>query len=202
MNAHPISTSFSEATAPCTHGSAPCARPGPRARLADDHVLAVLMDEHQRLLGKLARLREIADHDLPRLPHVRRMELLEEVLRIAGALLAAEPHHQREEKVLFPALRARGLDGPPRVMLAEHEHLRALKHRLETGALHALRRTGQGWTELMQTARALARDLESHIRKEDEVLYPMALQVVTDPEEWAAMKRSCDQVGYCCHAHA
>jgi len=36
------------------------ASPGLRASLAHDHVLAVLMDEHQRLLAKLDRLEEIA----------------------------------------------------------------------------------------------------------------------------------------------
>lgn len=69
------------------------------------------MDEHQRLLALLERLREIAALDLATLGQVQRTHLLEEVLRIASALIAAEPHHRREENVLFPALRAHGLHG-------------------------------------------------------------------------------------------
>jgi hypothetical protein len=176
-------------------------RPALRARLADDHVLAVLMDEHQRLLARLARLREIADLDLATLQHAQRIERLEEVLGIASELLGAEPHHQREERVLFPALQARGIHGPPTVMCAEHEHLRSQKHALESGARRVLETGGHGWIDLMRAAHGLAHDLEGHIHKEDEILYPMAFQVL-DPGEWAGLKERCDRIGYCCHAHA
>jgi DUF438 domain-containing protein len=47
---------------------------------------------------------------------------------IAAHLLGAEPHHQREEQVLFAELENRGLFGQPRVMRMEHEDLRIRKH--------------------------------------------------------------------------
>lgn len=201
MNPIPLSCPAhdSAVSTPARHASR--ARPALRERLADDHVLAILMDEHQRLLAKLARLREIAALELATLQHAQRLALLEEVLAIAGALIAAEPHHQREEDVLFPALRARGIHGQTQVMLAEHEHLRNLKHALEIGARGVLRTGGHGWIDLMRTATELVEDMEGHIRKEDEVLYPMAFQVIADPADWAELARRCDAIGYCCHAH-
>ena len=43
----------------------------------------------------------------------------------------------------------------------------------------------------------LTKELESHIFKEDNILYQIALQVLT-PEEWAKVKAECDKIGYCC----
>jgi hypothetical protein len=43
----------------------------------------------------------------------------------------------------------------------------------------------------------IARELESHIFKEDNILYQIALQVLT-PEDWEKVKKECDKIGYCC----
>ena len=173
---------------------------GLRQRLGDEHVLAVLMDEHQRLLVKLDRLDEIAREDLAGLNHVRRMALLEEVRAIVAALTAAEPHHQREEEVLFPALREHGIQAPPARMVAEHVTLRAHEHRVTEGVARVIEAEGRGWTELMRLARELARFLREHINKEDGVLYPLAFEVLSEPGLWDELKQRCDSIG-CCSAH-
>jgi hypothetical protein len=172
-----------------------------RSQLGSDHVLAVLMDEHQHLLDRLDRLDELVNMELETLTLTQRRASLEEVVALARALIAAEPHHRREEEVLFPTLEQLGIHGPPTVMRAEHATLRHSKQRLEQEALAALRRSGQGWTETMRTARTLTQLLREHIRKEDEVLYPTAHERLTDPESWAQMQRRCDAIGYCCSAH-
>ncbi len=43
----------------------------------------------------------------------------------------------------------------------------------------------------------LTKELESHIFKEDNILYQIALQVL-NPEEWEEIKKGCDKLGYCC----
>jgi DUF438 domain-containing protein len=43
----------------------------------------------------------------------------------------------------------------------------------------------------------LTRELESHIFKEDNIIYQIALQVLTD-EDWKEAKREADKIGYCC----
>jgi hypothetical protein len=175
------------------------ARPALRERLSADHVLAVLMDEHQRLLARLERLEEILRTDASA-PEPRRT-LLEELREIAAALLAAEPHHRREEEVLFPALRERGIDGPPAVMLAEHATLRERKQRLHCEVQQALAGEGPSWSPVVRAGLALSSLLREHIHKEDEVLYPLAHRVIADAAQWAEMKRRCDQIGYCCPTH-
>jgi hypothetical protein len=43
----------------------------------------------------------------------------------------------------------------------------------------------------------LTRELEGHIFKEDNILYQIALQVLTK-KEWEEVKKECDKIGYCC----
>jgi hemerythrin-like domain-containing protein len=94
-------------------------------------------------------------------------------------------HHGKEEDILFRRLMDRGLpreSGPLAVMYAEHEAGRAHVRRLAAiangpGALGPL-----DVPILIQQAGAFIPLLRSHILKEDRVLYPMAMQVLTGPE--------------------
>lgn len=76
-----------------------------RASLPDEHPIATFLDEHQVILSHLRRLAELTA--APTVPE-RRAEL-EELAHLASRLIGVEPHHQREEKVLFPALQERGI---------------------------------------------------------------------------------------------
>jgi DUF438 domain-containing protein len=44
----------------------------------------------------------------------------------------------------------------------------------------------------------IASTLREHIFKENNILYPMALQVVADEGVWQRLKTECDAIGYCC----
>jgi DUF438 domain-containing protein len=44
---------------------------------------------------------------------------------------------------------------------------------------------------------SLVNMIPSHIYKEDNILYPMALQVIPK-DEWETIKKKCDEIGYCC----
>ena len=114
-------------------------------------------------------------------------------------LIGAEPHHQREEQILFPELEKRGVFGPPQVMLQEHEELRKHKHKLEKlagkpGAIDFSELKKQ----LNKAAELLIFNLRDHIFKENNILYPTALEVISKPETWQKMKTAADKIGYCC----
>jgi DUF438 domain-containing protein len=40
--------------------------------------------------------------------------------------------------------------------------------------------------------------LRDHIFKENNVLYPAALEVIEDESVWTRLKQECDKIGYCC----
>lgn len=88
-------------------------------------------------------------------------------------------HHQKEEDILFPYLEGKGLtrdQGPVGVMLAEHdvgrEHVRAMSEAIENAASQTF----------VVHARAYLELLGDHIAKEDNVLFPMADQMMTPVE--------------------
>jgi hemerythrin-like domain-containing protein len=94
-------------------------------------------------------------------------------------------HHGKEEDVLFRRMTERGFPretGPVAVMLHEHE----------VGRRHvsALRQIGEGAGPLgageeqvvLENAGAFIPLLRAHILKEDRVLYPMAVRLLTGPE--------------------
>jgi len=179
----------------CSHGSAPGGERGAfRARLPAGHVLATLMDEHANMLGLLDQLAGLA----AKLPAEGSM-VFARIESLGRQLLSAEPHHQREERVLFPALRERGITGPPDAMTNEHVGLRALKH--EVVDLAAKATMGERVDDsLRQAVGELVDMLRNHIAKEDGILYPMALETIPEPE-WTGLKQQCDAVGYCCGHH-
>jgi DUF438 domain-containing protein len=43
----------------------------------------------------------------------------------------------------------------------------------------------------------LVRELQSHIFKEDNILYQIALQTLNE-KDWEEVKKECDKIGYCC----
>ncbi len=193
MRATPTAPTCTE-TAACRHGPQSSSS-ALRASLPDEHPVATLLDEHQVILGHLARLEELVSAGRDARPDGSGLEQLE---RLAAHLIGAEPHHQREEQVLFPALQEHGVHGPPEAMASEHVRLRALKHALAELLRRQLAGEEKLWGETRATAETLIEMLRAHIAKEDGVLFPLALRVLREPALWAELRRRCDAIGYCC----
>lgn len=161
--------------------------------LQRDHAIRVFFEEHERILGFLSQLDDLIEQfrDEVGTPHAR--EIAREIEQLAKSLIAAEPHHAREEQVLFPALEERGISLPPRIMKMEHHVLRALKAKLAAAASVE----NPDSEEMAEIAGTLAARLRDHIAKENEVLYPLALEILNDPSIWSAMVPSLRQIGPC-----
>ncbi len=94
-------------------------------------------------------------------------------------------HHGKEEDVLFPELEKRGLPregGPIGVMLAEHEigrkHIRGMSEGLDR-----LRQgDGRAVSDIRENAAGYRDLLNSHIYKENHILFPMADRLLNDDE--------------------
>jgi DUF438 domain-containing protein len=169
----------------------------PGEHLPLGHPIRVMMAEHQVILTMLQRLEQT--NEVIRQMNVLRPESseLRTIGEIAADLLSAEPHHQREEQALFPALEELGIEGPPQMMQMEHEELRERKHELELLATTTEDISDNERKRRIQDAsRFLVVALRAHIQKENEILYPMALDSL-DPSAWSAIARACDEIGYC-----
>lgn len=162
-----------------------------KVEIAQENPLRILVEEHrmlEQIAGKLTALAEsggAAGERLPQLGHA-----VEE-------LLEAEKHYLREENVLFPVLEKHGIREPPAIMWMEHNRLREEKKRLKA----LIEKFGEMdpadfEAQLRERARALSTTLSSHIFKENHILFPTALQAVTE-EEWVEVRRDFDEIGYC-----
>ena len=134
----------------------------------------ILMDEHrviERMLDAVERAAEL----LVRGTVVRPGVFLEAADFFAG--YADGCHHRKEEGVLFGAMRDAGMapgEGAIETMLSDHEdgrrftrNIRAAARRLETGDANAA-------AELAAHVRGYVALLRDHIAREDEMLFPMA----------------------------
>ncbi|MCR4318034.1 MAG: hemerythrin domain-containing protein [Planctomycetes bacterium] len=95
-------------------------------------------------------------------------------------------HHGKEEDVLFKALEARGVPsegGPVGVMLMEHdmgrEQIRGIFANIEA----AKEEDGGAQIRVVDHARRFAMILTDHIFKENNILFNMADEVLTDEEQ-------------------
>lgn len=95
-------------------------------------------------------------------------------------------HHQKEEGVLFPAMAAVGVPtegGPLGVMLREHEQGRAYIRGLRESAAALGAGNASAREALVSYARGYVDLLRAHIAKEDNILFPMADQVIPTAEQ-------------------
>lgn len=185
----------------------PCHGPGvgPETRIAlpPGHVIHTMMVEHEAILALLDELERTSARVQAAEESDEVGEAARAIAELAEQLIGAEPHHQREEQVLFPALEQRGVVGPPTVMRAEHEQLRALKHELrDLAGAFGIAAAKPLALRLAQVVGELVEMLRLHIMKENEILYPLALQVILEKETWDAMKAECDRIGYCAFSPA
>ncbi|MDP2954374.1 MAG: hemerythrin domain-containing protein [Chloroflexota bacterium] len=165
--------------------------------LDSTHPVSILMREHEIILGNLRELRDIA----AQVKSARGFEelggQLERLKAIARLLLDTESHHKREEEAIFPRMEQHGMMGPPQVMRMEHEELRARKRTL-AGLVEQPGSTGfaEFAVPVSEVGDYIASALTDHIFKEDNILYPMALEAL-EPEEWDKVREEFDQIGYC-----
>jgi hemerythrin-like domain-containing protein len=147
-----------------------------------EKAIEVLMSEHrliEQVLGSLETFTsEIEGGLAPERP----------LLADYGTFLrdfADSCHHGKEENVLFQRMVERGFPretGPVAVMLYEHEvgrsHVSALRQVGEGTGLLTAAETGV----VLENAGAFIPLLRAHILKEDRILYPMAVRLLTGPE--------------------
>ncbi len=111
-------------------------------------------------------------------------------------LMDVDKHYRRKENLLFPFLEQHGITGPPKVMWGKHDEVREmLKSSIE--ALHA---SGLKINDLEQLAELLlkpaAKAITDMIMKEEEILFPMTMDELTD-DEWYEIYQQTNEIGYC-----
>ena len=141
-----------------------------------------LKSDHQNILAHLADLETVINQP------VIDQKKIEDFLHFTETF--AEPHHQKEERVLFPALEKKGIPnegGPIGMMLLEH----AAKRDYLAKMREALQKNDK--IKLKEKTQAMISLLREHIYKEDNILYPCAQDALTE-EELAGLASQCEKI--------
>lgn len=169
-----------------------------RIEVEAPHPVNTFMEEHKIILESLNELGAVVER-LKKIDSFEGMSRdLEKLKDISHHLVEAESHHQREEESLFPKLEKHDITEPSEVFRMDHVEFRKRKQELYKLAHNPEDYEFKGIKEkVIELGEYLTTELESHIFKEDNILYQIALQVLTD-EEWEEAKRESDKIGYCC----
>ena len=160
--------------------------------------IAILMEEHKIMLQLAEKLISVANK-LLKVTDMRYVtEDIHQVEHLAEDFTDSEKHYLREENVLFPMMEKHGITEPPAVMWMEHDEIRALKKELHK-LIADLNSIGfEGFKEqLWETAKSLSTILQNHFYKENNILFPAAMSVITEAE-WVDIRKEFDEIGYCC----
>lgn len=169
-----------------------------RVKLTPDHVLTTLIEEHDEILKRLTLLDDINIKIQKMNTYNNTAPEFAFLLNTIEEIIGAEPHHKREEDVLFPQLEAREVTGPTRIMRMEHDMLREKKHLIKELALNTSKMNFDEFkNNLNEAVKYLVFNLRDHIYKENHILYPSSLQTLDNESLWAEMKAECDSIGYC-----
>ena len=146
---------------------------------------AILRKEHDAILRMLGATDVLAE----RMANGERVapETLSELLEFFR-LFADRCHHGKEEDLLFPLLKSKGIPeqgGPLGVMLFEHEEGRSLLRQMELSAEAYARGVPEAAGRWARAARDYVALLSLHIVKENNVLFLIAERLLTEAEQQA-----------------
>lgn len=168
-----------------------------QSEMAAIHPIGILIDEHKIILRNLEELRSIVEQAEAARDFGEIGDQLSRLKAISHLLINTESHHQREEEALFPRLEKHDVTETPQVMRLEHEELRAGKKRLAELVVRTESMDYREFARELGKAGSYITDaLRDHIFKEDNILYPTALQILR-PEEWSKVAEEFDSIGYC-----
>ncbi len=113
-----------------------------------------------------------------------------------NSLYDVDKHYLRKEYLLFPFLEQEGVTGPPKVMWGKHDEIREqLK-----GCLEILQTEDMTKEEFLATTEIIFKPtlaaVDDMTLKEEEILFPMALDKLTD-QQWLQISQQSMEFGFC-----
>ncbi|MGE5173266.1 MAG: DUF438 domain-containing protein [Betaproteobacteria bacterium] len=111
----------------------------------------------------------------------------DKLLGVLDRLAQIDKHFLRKENQLFPIIETKGITGPSKVMWALHDDIRNfikdVRKRVVDGKMEKV------------AMEALAKMVNDMIYKEEHILFPMALETLSE-DEWAKVRKGEEEIGY------
>ena len=169
-----------------------------KPEVPQQHPIGILLEEHKIMLQLSEKLATITNKIKQTNDKSYVGDAIHQLEHIVRDFIDSEKHYLREENVLFPIIEKHGITEPPAIMWMEHNQIREKKKQLDNlvGKYNVI--DFQDFkSQLVEASAALNEILPNHFFKENNILFPTALKIVTS-DEWADIRREFDEIGYCC----
>ena len=123
-------------------------------------------------------------------------EIVFRLRQSANDLMDLDKHYQRKEHALFSCLERHGITGPSKVMWSKDDDVRNLLKEMNQAAHDCGSRVADAQRVFTRHAQPALAAVEEMIFKEENILFPMSLQTLTE-NEWAEVWSASPQYGWC-----
>jgi hemerythrin-like domain-containing protein len=168
-----------------------------KLKLADNHIVQKIAAEHTVARCWLEDLREITEEIVQMDSLTNVSSEFRRLSRIVDYFDQFKRHIEREEDIVFPYLNQYGWNGLCKTEIEEHklilkdiDNLYALLMSLNMMKSETFRKV------LQKIADHFIPLLNGHMNYEEDLLWPIALTVVDEPEVWQRIKAVCDEFEY------
>lgn len=107
-------------------------------------------------------------------------------------LLEIDKHYLRKENLLFPFMEKYGITAPPKVMWGVDDEIRAMIK----GVIADIGNYSGDQASLLSKAEEAAVKVSDMVFKEENILFPMVLETLSE-DEWRKIALESDDLGYC-----
>ncbi len=159
------------------------------------HPVDVMMNENKEIIKLAEQIKTL----IGQISKDKGRDLAADIIKLRGKfnnLFDLDKHYKRKEYLLFPYLENYGITGPPKVMWGKHDEIRELVK----GGIELLQTPGISAEELLAAAEIVllpaAHQVVEMTKKEEEILFPMALDKLSDAE-WYEIEKQSLEIGYC-----
>ena len=118
-------------------------------------------------------------------------ENINNLIQDINLLFDIDKHYSRKENLIFPYLEKYNITAPPKVMWGVDDEIRALLKEIK---LLLVDYRGNK-DEVVEKTKEAAHEINEMIYKEDSILFPMALETLTE-DEWISIYHESDEIGY------
>jgi DUF438 domain-containing protein len=161
------------------------------------HPVHTFMEENRALEWEVASLTKLFEEAQALPDGTDAGELFGKIRVRFNALLDVEKHYRRKENLLFPFLEKRGITGPPTVMWGKHDETRELLKASQDVLEQVPNLTAEEARPTIEMVlKPAATSVEEMIYKEEQILFPMCLDTLTDAE-WFEIYNQSLEIGYC-----
>ncbi len=160
------------------------------------HPLDTFRRENDALKKVIATMRGTSAEIADLAPIADAQEIVFRLHQSANDLMDIDKHYQRKEHALFSCLERHGITGPSKVMWSKDDEVRNLLKQMNQAAHDCGSTVDDVRQFFVQHAQPALSAVEEMIFKEENILFPMSLQTLTQ-NEWAEIWTASPQYGWC-----